>query len=423
MPRQIVVEIVGDASKFSKATNEAITQSSTLGSKLSNLGKGAAMGAGIASFNLLSDAVGNAIGQLGAAHDAYLADQAGQALLAQAMQNSIPGWDGNTAAVEAYASAQRRLGFADDDVRISIGQLVGVTHDLTAAQDLNSLAQDLARAKEIDLATATDIVTKAHEGNGKALKGLGIDIGGAKTAAELLDAIQRNVTGSAETWAGTNTGKLAVSNVKVGEAMEKVGKIVDRVSQVVIPLLADAFSNAVEWFDKVWDAAQPVIKTVSEALTPALQFVTDSVIPGLLDAFKGIAGVISGVFDVVTGVIRAAINLVIDGVNAVFGIINAAPSLDVGDIHVSLPKMAMIPRMHTGGIVPGPVGADVLTLLQGGERVIPAGVSGPPAGMHLNVTIAGPAIFDPYGAAAQQIAQALLPGLRRELSRQGMSLS
>ena len=40
----------------------------------------------------------------------------------------------------------------------------------------------------------------------------------------------------------------------------------------------------------------------------------------------------------------------------------------------------------------------------------------------VNVTVQGTALFDPYGQAAQQIAAALLPGLQREVARQGTSL-
>src|SRR4029077_2910903 len=152
-----VVEIVGDASKFSKSTQEAIDGTSTLSGKLRTVGKGMVIGGGIASFNLLTDAIGIGIGKLGEAKQAFGDDQVSQAKFAQALKNNIPAWDGSTAAVEKYAAAQGKLGFTDDEIRDSIGQLIGVTHDLTEAQNLNSLAQDLARAKGIDLATASDI--------------------------------------------------------------------------------------------------------------------------------------------------------------------------------------------------------------------------------------------------------------------------
>jgi hypothetical protein len=382
MSRQIVVEIVGDASRFNKGVDQAITKTEGITGKLKGVGKGMVIGAGIGAFNLLTTAIETGVSALGDAYDAFLEDQKGQAMLAQALKNNIPNWDGNTAGAEEYASAQARLGFADDEVRESLGQLVGITHDLTEAQELNTLAQDLARAKGIELSAATDIVTKAHEGNGKALKALGVDIGGAKTAAEMLDAIQKNVTGSAETWAATNSGKVAVSQVKVGEAMEKVGGVVNRFAEILLPALADAFvwiSDNV--LPPLVDALDWIADNVIPPLSDVITFLTDEVIPPLGDAFEGIGKIVDRVFKVVPAAIKTAINAVIGTVN---GIIRAINSIS---IHVSIPNplggefrldwngvnLGYIPYLHTGGVVPGMPGTNVLAMLQAGERVTPAG--------------------------------------------------
>lgn len=285
--RQLVVDVVGDASGFSKATKEATKSAETLGSKLKGVGSGIVLGAGIGAFNLLNDVVSTGIGKLGEAAQAFRDDQVSATQLAGALERNIPAWAGNTAAVEAYASAQGKLGFSDDEVRVSLGQLVGVTHDATEAQELNTLAQDLARAKNIDLATATDIVTKAHEGNGKALKGLGIDIEGAVTGADFLAAAERNVNGAAEEWAATNEGKLAVSNVAVGEAMEKVGEIVDKVASVAVPMLADAFVKVVDVFTDVWTATEPIRTKLAPILTTVFAAIGD-VIDDALDSIGAV---------------------------------------------------------------------------------------------------------------------------------------
>lgn len=331
-----------DKSPFDKAIKGAGGDATTLQGKLGAIGKGVALGAGIGAFNLLSGAVTGVIDKLDEAHQAFLDDQAGQEQLAGALQRNIPNWDGNRQGAEAYATAQAALGFADDEVRASLGQLVGITHDLTEAQNLNTLAQDLARAKNIDLAQATDIVTKAAQGNGKALKGLGVDIEGAKTAADFLAATERNVNGAAEEWAATNEGKLAVSNVKVGEAMEKIGGIVDKVSQVVLPALADAFVAIVGVLDEVSAAVQPVIDELGPRLRPIIEALTKTVLPALATGFRTVFGAIGSIVggavalwsgeidvfmkllgtigDVVRGSVSAAVGIangIIDGINAI----------------------------------------------------------------------------------------------------------
>jgi hypothetical protein len=73
----------------------------------------------------------------------------------------------------------------------------------------------------------------------------------------------------------------------------------------------------------------------------------------------------------------------------------------------------------------GPVMAGYSYLVgeRGPELFVP-GTSGgivPNGGsVTLNVTVQGAALFDPYGQAAQQLAQAILPGLQREVARQGV---
>jgi hypothetical protein len=422
MGRQIIIEIVGDATKFSKATSQATASAEGMGGRLKSVGTGIAQGIGQAGFNLLTDAVGMAVSKLGEADQAFKDDQESQALMSKALKNNVPNWDGSTASIEAFAAAQADLGFSMEDVRKGMEQTVGVTHDVAQAQNMISLAEDLARAKGIDLATAVDIVTKAHEGNGKALKALGIDVAGAKTGAELLDAIQNNVAGSADTWAETNTGKLAVSNEKVHDSMVKVGAIIDQVSQVVIPILADAFSTVVDWLSQTYVAVQPVIQTIAKGLQPVFEKIgpiatsifrgigdaVKAVLPifktvwdsiatviktvigiwitefdiaknalGVLgDVFRGIADIVGKVFGTIGGIIKSVINTVIDIVNGAIGAMDAIQvHIHAGPVDMDWNGLGLgyIPRLHSGGIVPGAQGEDVLTMLQAGERVIPVG--------------------------------------------------
>jgi hypothetical protein len=451
MARQIIVDIVGDSSRFTKSVDDAVAS----GGKFTNILSGVGLGIGAKAFDLASDAVGAFVGQLGNAAEAYREDQASQAKLANTLRNTVDGFDGSMAAVEAYAAAQQRLGFQDDAIRDSIGQLVGITHDQARAMELNSLAQDLARAKGIDLAAATDIVTKAAQGNGKALKGLGVDIGGATDAAGMLDAIQRNAAGSAEAWAATSDGKLAVSQAKQAEAWEKIGGVVDRITQAVLPIATEALTVIADVISNVATAAEPVVTEIATKLGPVFKTVADflkgtvipvvtqvakTVLPWVWEAaqklgsiwqaqFRVVGAVIGAAADVIrpivgtiadviggigraasdaVAVVRGAVNGVVsffsgvgarigsatrgmwDGIwNAFRGVINTlirgwnslkftVPSIDLGPLGkiggftIGTPN---IPYLHQGGVVPGPPGADVLAILQAGERVVPRGAA------------------------------------------------
>lgn len=394
---------------------------SGLSGKLRDAGKGMVIGAGIASFNLLQNAVGAAIGKLDEAHEAFLADQQSQVQLAGALERNIPNWAGNTKGAEDYASAQGRLGFADDDVRASLSQLVGVTHDLTQAQDLNTLAQDLARAKNIDLAQATDIVTKAAQGNGKALKGLGVDVAGAKTAADFLAAAEKNVHGAAEQWANTNEGKLAVSNVKVGEAMEKVGAIVDKASQVLIPLLADAFTTLVGTLTDVWDATEPL----RVSLAPILSSVF-GIISGVIRTFLGL---LQKVIDAIATVIRTAKQAIdavanIPGVGLVSdvaGNVGGAVGGVVGGLGGLVPHFASGTNFAPGGLALLGENGPELARIPGGTQVFDANRT---AGMFGGGLSVDHVELHAHGVQnPEQFVRDSLLALKREVSRQSMSLA
>jgi hypothetical protein len=390
--------------------------------------KGVGMGVGIAAFNLLTGAVDMAVGKLGEAGQAFRDDQASQALLATALKANIPNWDGNTAGSESFAASLGRLGFADETVRAALQQTVGVTHDLTAAQGLVSLAADLAAAKNISLATATDYVTRANEGNSRGLVSLGIDIGNAKTAAELLDVTQRNVAGSAEALAATNEGRLAASNVKVQEAMEKVGKVVDALTTAILPLLADAFAAVTDFMD--------------QNLGPAFKVIGDN-----MDIVK-VAGIALGTLFAVTLVSSLGSYVIAAGTAAVATIAALGPWLAlaaaVGAVVLLFDKFSKmaptklpgitglggstgnrdangkyigpsIQGYASGGIVPGPVGVPTLAIVHGGETITPAGRGG--------LTLAAGAIVVNGNSDPDATARAVLQALKREMGRQGMSLA
>jgi hypothetical protein len=100
---------------------------------------------------------------------------------------------------------------------------VAVTHDYTKGLELERGAMDLARARGVDLATATDAVAKAAGGNTKALKTLvpGLKLGA--TAAETLSNAFAAVSGEAEAYVNTTAGKLEKAQVSIGEKMEDFG--------------------------------------------------------------------------------------------------------------------------------------------------------------------------------------------------------
>lgn len=216
--------------------------------------QGVGVGAGISAWGLLDSAVSRVVGVMGDATKAAMEEEASIARLGASLRANVPAWNGNTDAIEATLQARIKLGFADDEQRDSLARLVVATQSETKALAIQRAAMDLARLKNIDLGTATDALIKIEGGQFRALKALGIELEKGATTTDALRAVQKAASGQAEAYAKTNAGKLLTSQVRVGEAMEKLGG-------TTMPLVADGMVAAAEAVEGLVSA----LETVDEA--------------------------------------------------------------------------------------------------------------------------------------------------------------
>ena len=192
----------------------------------------------------------------------------------------------NTKAIDAAIAAGQRLAFTDDDVRTSIETATQFTGKFSQALKIQRVAQDLAVAKGIDLATATQIVGKAFIGNGKALKAYGIELNKTSTVTSKVQKITRNgafmedqtktttkaikgqaalnlITeqfgGIANEVAGTTAVKLEAAFIRFNEAMETFGA-------KFLPLVNEGLTflteKALPAFEGLLDDVGPIISTI-----------------------------------------------------------------------------------------------------------------------------------------------------------------
>jgi phage-related protein len=159
------------------------------------------------------------------------------------------------------------------------------------------------------------------------------------------------------------------------------------------------------WVSKTWSSVKS--KTI-EKLTEVVAWVRRKW-NSIVDFVRGLPGKISsaasGMWDGIKTAFKNALNWVIDRWN---GLSWTLPSVDtpfgkIGGWTISTPN---IPRLHSGGIVPGAPGSETLALLQAGERVTPAGRSGEAAVIQIH-------------SGGSRLDDLLVEVLRRSIRTQG----
>jgi hypothetical protein len=157
------------------------------------------------------------------------------------------------------SKAAIKLGFDDEDAAESLAKFYQRTNDVTEAQKLSGLAMDLARAKNIDLMTATNLVNLALSGSGRALMQYGIVIKDAASPTEALGILMEKVGGQAGKFADTLQGKLSVLKVQVTNLQEAIGKPFADALSGLLTKLQPVIDKFVEWADKNPELVQKIL--------------------------------------------------------------------------------------------------------------------------------------------------------------------
>jgi hypothetical protein len=262
--RTLKLALLADTKQFIDGLDKADKETRTFSDKL-----GSALKTGALAFAALGAAAGVAAIKIGVdSVKAAIEDEKAQLGLAQTLKNVTKATDSQIKATEDYIDkTARATGITDDQLRPSLDRLVRSTQDVTKAQKLQQLALDIAAGTGKDLATVTEALGKAYDGNLGALKRIGVpldeNIIKTKDFDKAVIALSETFAGQADVAADTFAGRMARLNVAFGEAKEDLGK-------AILPLL--------ERFAKI----------ATETLAPALQGLVDgltgkkkSVVPAL----------------------------------------------------------------------------------------------------------------------------------------------
>jgi hypothetical protein len=251
-----------------KGSKQAVKDLSGLEKKFANAGKKIAKAFAVAAVAVGAFAVKLGVDSVKAA----IADEKSQALLANSLRNTTGATDAAIAATEAYIDQmQRTFGVVDDELRPALGKLASITGSITDAQKLLGLALDVSAGGSVDLGSATSAVTKALQGNYKALRNLGVPITDAMAKSKDLNAVlqvtAKTFAGAAAARANTFEFRMTRLTIALDEAKETLGAALLPTLEQLFTTLTTRVIPAVQQFldengNKLVAAFQAAIKAV-----------------------------------------------------------------------------------------------------------------------------------------------------------------
>lgn len=273
--RSLKLQLLADIDNFTKGLNTAQNETQSFTSKVDKIVANAAK-----AFLGLATAVGTAAFAIGvSAVKAAIEDEKAQVSLAQTLRNTTKATDQQIAATEDYIDATARAtGIADDQLRPSLDRLVRSTQDVTKAQKLQQLALDIAAGTGKDLATVTEALGKAYDGNLGALKRIGVpldeNIVKTKDFDGAVKALSETFAGQAAAAAETFAGRMQRVQIAVDEAKEQIGfallPFMEKLAKFVTDNLVPALEGLVNGLTR--SGKQGLTKAFYDAGTGAVTF-------------------------------------------------------------------------------------------------------------------------------------------------------
>ncbi|CAB4189474.1 hypothetical protein UFOVP1208_1 [uncultured Caudovirales phage] len=199
---------------------------------------------------------------------AAMDDAAAQQQLAGVLKRTTAATADNVRQAEQFISSlSKQTATADDELRPALARLVMATHDQAAAQKLLVVSQDVAAASGKDLDTVTAALSKAYNGNYKALKMLDPSLNAViKTGASFTDTMKvlaQTTGGAAVDAANSAAGRMKALHIAIGETKETIGA-------AFLPVVQKLSGELTGWLNKT-ENQEKLQKAVNETVRVAGQ--------------------------------------------------------------------------------------------------------------------------------------------------------
>jgi len=290
---KVKIQFDADFDDLKKGVKGATDEIEGFGSRVGDFAKKAGVafaiaGAAAAAYagKLLIDGVKSAI-----------EDEAAQAKLATTLKNVAGATDLTIAATEGYIlKTSLATGKTDNELRPSLERLARATGDVTKAQELQSLALNIAAGSGKSLEAVSNALGKAYEGSNTALSKLGVGLSAAElktmSFTQITAALGTTFKDQASIAADTFAGKMSRLKVAFDESKETVGSFVlDAITPLVTTLVDNVIPKISELASNIGETLKPTFQSLSafltETLIPAFKniwtFFTEFLIPTIMN--------------------------------------------------------------------------------------------------------------------------------------------
>lgn len=218
MAANLIVKFLTDTTKMAKDLD-------SINGKLAGFGKAAGAIGGVLAGAFAGNQV---VGFLQDATTAAMEDAKSQEILRKVLENTTRATKQQVDGVEAWIrKTQFATGIADDELRPAFAKLSIAGRSVEQVQKDLAVALDISTARGLDLATVTQAMSKAAQGNTTSLQKLGIQVkdssGNMLTYDQILQNANKTMGGATAAAAETSAGKMARFQQRFRELKEDIG--------------------------------------------------------------------------------------------------------------------------------------------------------------------------------------------------------
>jgi hypothetical protein len=263
--RTLTLSLAADIDNLKKGLNDAEKVVNKSADQIADFGKKAA---------LAFAAVGAAAGAFAiSAAKAAAQDEKARKSLEQTIRSNTQATEQQIAAIDTYITKQSiATATTDDELRPALARLVRSTNDVSKAQELLTLSQEIAVATGKPLEAVANALSKSFDGQNAALGKLGLGIDAAtlknKSHDEIMQMLRGTYKGFIENEATNAEFKMRQLEIAFSETKEQIGN-------ALLPIMK-------QFADYMLATVVPNVQALAAGLTG-----TDSVSAGITEATQG----------------------------------------------------------------------------------------------------------------------------------------